>query len=63
MTGALLGRYLAEERSSGKMLHECYNQACENEATKAPSASAAAGEIAARLDKLEAAITKLAARL
>ena len=54
---------MAEERSSGKMLHECYNQACENEATKVPSASAAADEIAARLDALEAAITKLAARL
>ena len=28
-TGALLGRYIAEERDSGRMLRECYEQLCE----------------------------------
>ncbi|MDY7100521.1 MAG: hypothetical protein S0880_04985 [Actinomycetota bacterium] len=30
-TGALLGRYIAEERDSGRLLRSCYRQLCEAE--------------------------------
>lgn len=58
-TGALMGRYLAEERSSGKMLRAAY-QKCE-------AASSGVGgmddALAQRLDKLENTMEKILAKL
>ncbi len=57
-TGALLGRYIAEERDSGRRFRACYAQLCEAEGPAAVD-----GEIAAihdRLDSIEATLKKLA---
>lgn len=61
-TGALLGRYIAEERDSGRMLRSCYDQLCAEEEAGADG-SAASEELSAitdRLDRIEAALEKLA---
>ena len=42
-TGALLGRYIAEERDSGRLLKACYEQLCA-EAGRAPRSSSSAGD-------------------
>jgi rubrerythrin len=59
-TGGLLGRYIAEERDSGRMFRACYQALCADE----PDGTAAsADDLAAvneRLDRIEAAIAKLA---
>lgn len=60
-TGGLLGRYIAEERDSGRMFRACYQALCADESEAGSSASA--DELAAvneRLDRIEAALTKLA---
>ena len=51
-TGQLLGRYIAEERDSGRLLRECYNllkAECET-----PAASASSTQIAALDEKVDA---------
>jgi rubrerythrin len=51
-TGQLLGRYIAEERDSGRLLRECYNQLkaeCET-----PAAGASSNQIAALDEKVDA---------
>ncbi|MEA3055338.1 MAG: hypothetical protein QOD30_770 [Actinomycetota bacterium] len=48
-TGALLGRYIAEERDSGRLLKACYEQLCA-EAGRAPRSSARSEDRIAALD-------------
>ena len=62
-TGALLGRYVAEERDSGRMLRACYNVLRER-AGRGQRMGAAAGaselrDLHSRLDEICAAIGKL----
>lgn len=64
-TGALLGRYIAEERDSGRMLRGCYQALCAEEpgnGSAAGSSDATAEELASvaeRLDRIEAALAQL----
>jgi hypothetical protein len=53
VTGALLGRYIAEERDSGRRLKACYEQLCA-EAGRAPRSSSSSGDD--RLAALDAKI-------
>lgn len=57
-TGALLGRYIAEERDSGRMFRACYQKLCEAEESGQSSSELA--EIHERLDSIEASLKKLA---
>jgi rubrerythrin len=60
-TGELLGRYIAEERDSGRMLRACYDVLRQRAGARRASASGS-GEIRdlhARLDEICAAIGKL----
>ena len=64
-TGALLGRYIAEERDSGRLLRSCYQQLCRAEEAGPDSASGDDGGLAAlsdRLDRIEACLAELAQR-
>lgn len=54
-TGELLGRYLSEERDTGRLLHGCYSQL----AAAAPSATPATTAIDARLERIECALAEL----
>ena len=57
-TGALLGRYIAEERDSGRLFQACYAQLCSEEADT-PGAGAD-GAALARIEKLlEQVVTRL----
>ena len=56
-TGALLGRYIAEERDSGRMLRACYRQLCRDE--QADTAPQELAEIHQRLDRIEATLNRL----
>jgi len=64
-TGELLGRYIAEERDSGRMLRGCYNVLRERAGgARRPGTNAAASaselrELHGRLDEICAAIGKL----
>jgi hypothetical protein len=61
-TGELLGRYIAEERDSGRMLRACYNVLKERAGHSRRAASAGASEIRdlhSRLDEICSAIGKL----
>lgn len=54
-TGALLGRYIAEERDSGRLLRACSEQLRTEGATAAPAAATpAADRLAALEDKVDA---------
>jgi rubrerythrin len=57
-TGALLGRYIAEERDSGRLFRACYQQLCEGEQPGAASSELA--EVRQRLDRIEATLNELA---
>lgn len=59
-TGALLGRYIAEERDSGRMFRDCYQQLCADE-TGAGTSSTDLDAVTERLDRIEAALDKLTA--
>ena len=61
-TGELLGRYIAEERDSGRMLTACYDVLCERAGgSRRMAQSNASGmrELHGRLDEICAAIGKL----
>ena len=58
-TGALLGRYIAEERDSGRRFRDCYRQLCDADGS-APNTHAAIDQLAARLDRIEAAVDRIA---
>ena len=57
-TSTLLGRYVAEERDSGRMLAGCYNELCRRENGGSVSPSVAAG-LEARLDRMETLLEKV----
>jgi hypothetical protein len=59
-TGALLGRYIAEERDSGRMLRACYQQLCAEDDGNESSASGELAAVNERLDRIETALAKLA---
>jgi hypothetical protein len=56
-TGALLGRYIAEERDSGRRFRDCYRQLCNGE--RDATVGDAIGELTARLDRIEAAVDRI----
>ncbi len=59
-TGALLGRYIAEERDSGRMLRRCYEALKLHTDTNEPSAPAASnGRLEAKVDGLRRAVEEL----
>jgi hypothetical protein len=62
-TGALLGRYVAEERDSGRRLRACYQALANAAAPRAARAASSDGrelrELHGRLDEICAAIGKL----
>jgi rubrerythrin len=58
-TGALLGRYIAEERDSGRLLRSCYAALCEADRT---GGNGAGGEVASRLDRIEEMLDQLLTR-
>jgi len=53
-TGQLLGRYIAEERDSGRLLRHCYSLLKEAAECETPAASASSGQIAALDSKVDA---------
>jgi rubrerythrin len=57
-TGELLGRYIAEEHDSGRMLRGCY-QALKERAGKSGGSASGTRELHDRLDEICAAIGKL----
>lgn len=57
-TSTLLGRYVAEERDSGRMLSGCYSELCLRENGDTLSPSVAAG-LEARLDRMEGLLEKV----
>ena len=59
-TGALLGRYIAEERDSGRLLADCYEQLCECEPES--DDDAVLDDVVARLERIEKKIRKLSKR-
>lgn len=63
-TGALLGRYIAEERDSGRMLRACHEQlCCEEEMGSNGSAAKSGSGKKARLAMLEARMGGIEAKL
>ena len=59
-TGGLLGRYIAEERDSGRMLNQCYSALC----AEGDNGAAGNGSVAAlseRLDHIEGLLNQLVA--
>lgn len=62
-TGALLGRYIAEERDSGRMLRGCYQALVAEESACAPTTepAALAASVEDRLDRIERMLEKLLA--
>jgi rubrerythrin len=58
-TGALLGRYIAEERDSARLLAACYGALVEYDAGDEPDAAPATVE--ERLDRIERMLEKLVA--
>ena len=60
--GQLLGRYIAEERDSGRLLRSCYNllkEAAECEAPAPPAARASSPPLDAKVDALCRAVDEL----
>ena len=57
-TGALLGRYIAEERDSGRRLQACYEQ-LKAEAGQTTAPAAGLGHIEAKIDALCRAVDEL----
>jgi len=58
-TGALLGRYIAEERDSGRMLRACYQQLC---ASGHSNDGDSTGELSEQLGRIERLLEQLVAR-
>ena len=54
-TGQLLGRYIAEERDSARLLRACYEQLC-GEAGRSPGGTAAGSDVDDRLAAMDAKI-------
>jgi hypothetical protein len=59
-TGELLGRYIAEERDTARLLRSCYDQLVAAAKTKSPqSASESLGSLEAKVDTLCRAVEEL----
>jgi rubrerythrin len=61
-TGALLGRYIAEERDSGRMLRACYSQLCAQENGNGHASGSVDGRVADSLARIECLLEQLVAR-
>ena len=63
VTGALMGRYIAEERDTGRRLRACHAQlvACEPAPADSAPADAVDDGVLARLDRIECALEALVA--
>lgn len=62
-TGALLGRYIAEERDSGRLLRSCYEACAAAEAQGNGHAPAGGEDVEARLSRLEGLLEQVLARV
>ncbi|MEZ5216511.1 MAG: hypothetical protein R2705_08090 [Ilumatobacteraceae bacterium] len=62
-TGTLLGRYIAEERDSGRLLRGCYQALCAEECSSEASGDDSGSGVEQRLARLEERIEELCARL
>ena len=58
-TGALMGRYVAEERDSGRMLRGCYEVLCSEDSTAPQAAVASLEPLSAQLGRIEVLLEKL----
>ena len=59
-TGELLGRYIAEERDSARLLRSCYEQlVAASKSTSVPDASESLGALSAKVDTLCRAVEEL----
>lgn len=59
-TGGLLGRYIAEERDSGRLFRECYaTLEAEGNGAASNGSGPSNAEISARLDQIETLLTQL----
>ena len=58
-TGALLGRYIAEERDSGRMFQDCYSQLCAAET----DGSSDGGDLGTSLGRIEQLLEQLVTKL
>ena len=59
-TGELLGRYIAEERDSARLLRSCYEQlVAASKSKSAPPASESLGSLEAKVDTLCRAVEEL----
>jgi hypothetical protein len=58
-TGALLGRYIAEERDSGRMFQDCYSQLCAAEM----GGTSDDGDLGASLGRIEQLLEQLVTKL
>jgi hypothetical protein len=58
-TGALLGRYIAEERDSGRLLRSCYEQLKKHADPDATSSAIGVARLEAKVDKLQRAVEEL----
>lgn len=61
-TGALLGRYIAEERDSGRRLRDCYEQLCQEDSGSPASVTASLEPLAAQLGRIEILLEKLVSK-
>ena len=60
-TGALMGRYIAEERDSGRILRGCYDTLCSEGSGSSPQQMASLEPLAAQLGRIEVLLEKLVA--
>ena len=58
-TGALLGRYIAEERDSGRMFQDCYSQLCAAET----NGDAGSSDLGTSLGRIEQLLEQLVGKL
>ena len=61
-TGGLLGRYIAEERDSRRLLAGCYDALCEMELTPTPAASSTVlDDLACQVAEIRSCLSELTA--
>ena len=61
-TGELMGRYVAEERDTGRRLRACHCALAAAAPSTTPRANAAEASLMERLDRIECALAELAER-
>ena len=60
-TGGLLGRYIAEERDTGRLLAGCYGALCEMEQSPAAASSTALDDLACQVAEIRSCLSELTA--